>query len=253
MKLSLGIITLNEENNLARCLESCQGVVDEIVILDSGSSDGTEAIARRYNALWHVEPWPGFVAQKNRLLQIMNSEWVLCLDADEALSKELKQEIVGLKTSLTESTAAGYSMPRVVCYEGRWIRHGDWYPDRLVRLFKRSQGRFAGGKVHERLEITGQIIPLQSELEHYSFTGLQDHWQRCQTYARLWAESARDAGKRAKPWHPHTHALFRFIRGFVLRRGFLDGTLGLRIALLSAAEVYLKYKLLRDIQDYQKK
>jgi glycosyltransferase involved in cell wall biosynthesis len=246
--ISFCIITLNEEASLGRCLASCRDLADEIVIVDSGSTDGTEKIAREFKARWVQQEWLGYVGQKNRALSLATHDWVFSLDADEELSPRLREEVLELKKAASDPTVTGYSMPRRVFYENRWIRHGDWYPDRLVRLFRRDRGYFAGGKVHERIELTGRVVPLSGDLYHYSFRDAADHWARCQKYARLWAESQFEAGRNSTVFAPVTRAAFRLLRGYALRRGFLDGPLGWRIALYSAREVYLKYSLLRDMR-----
>lgn len=245
MKISVSVITLNEEVNLQRCLKSCADLADEIVVLDSGSRDGTEQVARKFGAQWHVEQWRGYVAQKNRALALAQNEWILSIDADEELSEVLQSELRMLRTGEPPETVAGYSMPRCVFYEGKWIRHGDWYPDRLVRLFRRSAGRFAGGKVHERLELTGHVARLRGELHHYSFRDAADHWARCRKYASLWAETQRELGGTSGPLAPWSHAAARWLRAYVFKFGWLDGAAGLQIANYSAAEVFLKYQLLR--------
>jgi len=247
MNISFCLITLNEEANLQRCLQSCAELADEIVVLDSGSTDGTEQIVRQFGARWEHQEWLGFVGQKNRALGRAACPWVFSIDADEALSPELREEVRHLKGTEPPVDCGGYSMPRCVCYEGRWIRHGDWYPDRLVRLFRRDRARFVGGQVHERLEVAGTVVRLHSDLHHYSFRDAADHWERCQKYARLWAETQLAAGQQAGVWAPSVHAAFRWLRGYVLRRGFLDGPQGRRIADLNAREVRLKYQLLRDL------
>jgi len=245
LKLSFCLITLNEEQNLPRCLRSCADLADEIVVLDSGSTDGTERIAKEFGARFEHQDWLGYVGQKNQVLSLAANEWVFSLDADEELSPELREEVKRIKAGEASSEVSGYSMPRCVLYEGRWIRHGDWYPDRLVRLFRRSRAKFAGGKVHERLEIEGRLCELQAELYHHSFKDAADHWARCEKYARLWAETQFEAGRSAGPLAPFTHAAFRWLRGYVLKRGFLDGPQGWRIAAFCAREVCLKYRLLR--------
>jgi glycosyltransferase involved in cell wall biosynthesis len=149
MKISFCLITFNEEPNLPRCLASCADLADEIVILDSGSTDGTARIAREFHARFEHQDWLGYVGQKNQILSLATHDWVFSLDADEELSPELRAEVRRLKTGEPSPGLSGFSMPRCVLYEGRWIRHGDWYPDRLVRLFRRDRARFAGGKVHE--------------------------------------------------------------------------------------------------------
>jgi glycosyltransferase involved in cell wall biosynthesis len=245
MKISFCLITLNEESNLPRCLRSCADLADEIVILDSGSTDGTERIAKEFGARFSHQDWLGYVGQKNKVLSLASHEWVFSLDADEELSPELREDIRRLKQTEPPTALSGWSMPRCVLYEGRWIRHGDWYPDRLVRLFRRDRARFAGGKVHERLELTGPIERLRSDLYHHSFKDRADHWARCEKYARLWAETQHELGRTAGPLAPFTHAAFRWFRGYVLKRGFLDGPQGWQIAAFCAREVALKYRLLR--------
>ena len=247
MKISCCLITLNEAENLTRCLRSCADLVDEIVILDSGSSDATGRIAAEFRARLEHQDWLGYVGQKNKVLSLAANEWVLSLDADEELSPELREEIRALKRAESADGVAGFSMPRCVLYEGRWIRHGDWYPDRLTRLFRKSQGRFAGGKVHERLEISGRVEHLRGELHHHSFRDAADHWARCKKYARLWAETQHELGQTAGPLAPYGHAVFRWLRGYVFKRGFLDGAQGWRIAVFCAREAFLKYQLLRAL------
>lgn len=250
MKISFCLITLNEELNLPRCLRSCADLADEIVVLDSGSTDQTAQIAAEFGARWEHQEWLGYVGQKNRVLSLARHEWVLSLDADEELSPELREEARALKRREPEPEVSGFSMPRCVLYEGRWIRHGDWYPDRLVRLFRRDRARFVGAKVHERLELSGLVEALRGELHHYSFRNASDHWARCEHYARLWAESQHEAGKGAGVCAPYVHAAFRWLRGYILRRGFLDGLQGWRIAGFCARETYLKYRILRQMQGY---
>ena len=249
MKISFCLITLNEEENLSRCLESCADLADEIVVLDSGSSDGTEKVARGFGARWQHQDWLGYVGQKNKALSLASHRWVFSIDADEECSAELRDEIRMLKDIEPADDRSGFSMPRCVFYEGKWIRHGDWYPDRLVRLFRRDRAKFAGGKVHERLEVSGRIVPLHGELHHYSFRDATDHRARCREYARLWAETAHEAGRSASVVAPYWHSAARWLRGYVLRRGFLDGRQGWRIAAFCAGEVFLKYRLLREMKE----
>ncbi len=251
-RISCCLITLNEEANLARCLRSCAGLVDEIVILDSGSTDGTERIAHEFGARFLHQDWLGYVGQKNKVLSLARNEWVFSLDADEELSPALRDELCALKESEPQSAVSGYSVPRCVCYEGRWIRHGDWYPDRLVRLFRRPRVRFAGGRVHERLEISGEVCRLRGDLHHYFFRDAADHWARCERYAKLWAQDKFEAGKTAGPLSPWLHGGFRWLRGYILRGGFLDGVQGWRIAAICAREVALKYRLLRALHRDQR-
>lgn len=249
MRITVGVITLNEESNIERCLRSIEGVADEILVVDSGSTDRTRVLAGAFGVRWESLPWQGYVGQKNQVLSLASHPWVLSLDADEALSPLLRSEILALKLSAEEDhSVSGYSIPRCVCYEGHWIRRGDWYPDRLVRLFRREKARFTGGRVHERLELEGRSVELKGELEHYSFRDAADHLARCRLYARLWAEDRWGHGKRCGRFSPYSHAFFRWFRGFILRGGIADGKLGLRIANYSAYEVFLKYTWLRELQ-----
>ena len=253
MKITFGIITLNEESNLARCLSSIKAAADEILIIDSGSTDMSENIAESYGAKWITIPWPGYVAQKNNILHHSQHPWVFSIDADEALSPNLLQEILTLKSSGEPPVSvSGYSMPRCVFYEQRWIRNGDWYPDRLVRLFRKERAKFVGGRVHERLTIAGSVTKLRSEIEHHSFKNRTDHWNRCCKYAELWAADKFEQGKTVSQTSALTHAAFRWIRGYFFRGGFLDGKQGWHIANFCAREVFLKYTLLRKLQTKQK-
>lgn len=248
MKITFCLITLNEELNLPRCLRSCRDVADELVVVDSGSADNTVKIASESGARCVHQAWLGYVGQKNFALSLASNEWVFSLDADEELSPRLREELIRLRAAgEPPESISGYSMPRCVLYEGRWIRHGDWYPDRLTRLFRRPRARFAGGKVHERLELEGRVEPLSGDIFHHSFRDRADHWARGEKYAKLWAETQAENGRKVGPLSPWTHAAFRWVRGFLLKRGFMDGAQGLRIANYSAREVYLKYRILRQL------
>ncbi|MBI4661669.1 MAG: glycosyltransferase family 2 protein [Verrucomicrobia bacterium] len=252
MKISFCLITLNEEENLPRCLKSCAETADEIVIVDCGSTDATREIAAGFGARWLVHEWPGYVAQKNRALALAQHEWVFSIDADEELSPALRSELAKLKATAPAPEVGGFSVSRCVFYEGRWIRHGDWYPDRLLRLARRNRGvEFVGGKVHERMEVGGTVKHLSGDLHHYSFKDAADHWRRCQKYAQLWAESQWEAGRTAGSLSPYLHATLRWCRGYLLKRGFLDGRQGWLIARLISREVFLKYSHLLELQRNQ--
>jgi glycosyltransferase involved in cell wall biosynthesis len=247
VNISFCIITLNEEQNLARCLKSLHGLADEIVVLDSGSTDGTETIARSYGVRWERQDWLGYVGQKNKALSLARHEWVFSIDADEELSPILRDEIRALKSKEPPPRISGFVIPRCTQFEGKWIRHGDWYPDRLVRLFRRSRGKFTGGKVHERLQLEGETDSLRGEIHHYSFRDAADLLERCLKYGRLWAESQFEAGHRATPLSPHGHAAGTWIRTYLLKLGFLDGEQGLTIANCCARGVFFKYSELRRL------
>jgi glycosyltransferase involved in cell wall biosynthesis len=246
MKISGCLITFNEERNLTRCLKSLAPLVDEIVLVDSGSTDRTLEIAGEFGARIIRQAWLGYVAQKNVALDHAAHPWVLSLDADEEISPELAAAIGRLKGS-SALEPNGYRVSRLVFYRGRWIRHGDWYPDRLVRLFRRDEARFAGGRVHEKLEIAGDHPLLPGHLHHFTYANAADRAARRNRYAELWARSAREAGACVYSWTGPLHAAARFFKGYFLKRGFLDGAVGWDIALGNAREVALKYKLLRSL------
>jgi glycosyltransferase involved in cell wall biosynthesis len=247
MKISACLIACNEELNLPRCLASVGPVVDEIIVVDSGSTDKTQKIASTYNARFISKDWSGYVAQKNFALDQAVHPWILSIDADEELSPELADSIRRLREHPPADPPSGYLFSRLVSYRGRWIRHGDWYPDFLVRLFQKKWGHFAGGQVHERLQIEGETKKLDGFLHHYTYLDRVDREARIARYAELWAASAHEQGICAQPWTPAVHAIARFIRGSLVRGGFLDGPIGFEIACGNAREVYLKYHHLRKL------
>jgi glycosyltransferase involved in cell wall biosynthesis len=252
VKISACLIVCNEERSLARCLASLAPVADEIVVVDSGSTDGTVALAQKFGARVVAQPWLGYVAQKNLALDHATHPWVLSIDADEELSAPLAAAIAQLRadpTSDRPDAPNGYQVSRLVFYRGKWIRHGDWYPDRLVRLFRRADARFTGGRVHEKLEIAGNHPVLPGELHHYTYTDSTDRAARRATYAALWAQTALENNRRTWPGIGPAHAALRFVRGYVFKRGFLDGAVGFDVAWGNAREVWLKYHLLRALRE----
>jgi glycosyltransferase involved in cell wall biosynthesis len=251
VKISACLIVCNEERNLGRCLASVAPVVDEIVVVDSGSIDRTQEIAGKFGARVIVQPWLGYVGQKNFALGHAAHPWTLSIDADEELSPELAAAIGRLRDDPAAGLPGapnGYQVSRLVFYRGKWIRHGDWYPDRLVRLFRRAEARFTGGRVHEKLEISGGHPVLPGHLRHYTYVNAADRAKRCATYAMLWAQTALERNRRTWPGIAPAHAALRFVRGYILKLGFLDGRVGLDVAWGNAREVWLKYRLLRELQ-----
>jgi glycosyltransferase involved in cell wall biosynthesis len=246
MKISVCIITLNEEENLPRCLESVREVADEIIIVDSGSTDRTNYIATDFNARFIRNDWNGYVDQKNFAISKAKFNWVLSIDADEELSPELQKNILNLKTNGHSESVTGYNISRVVNYQGNPIRFGDWYPDTLVRLFKKDSAEFAGGHVHERLEIKGEVKPLAGELIHHSFKDEADYLQRMEHYSTLWADQKKADGESAGALAPYTHSLWRFLRSYLIKGGIKGGGLGFKLSKLQAREVFIKYSKLRQ-------
>jgi glycosyltransferase involved in cell wall biosynthesis len=250
MKISACLITLNEERNLPRCLASVAPLVDEVVVVDSASTDGTAAVAEQFGARVVQKEWLGYVGQKNFAIAQAAHPWVLSIDADEEISPELAAAIRRVKddpAADSPGAPAGYEISRLVFYRNKWIRHGDWYPDRLVRLFRRDRARFTGGRVHEKLELDGEFLTLPGHLHHYTYANAADRTARCAKYARLWAETAHEERRAAGPLSAPLHAVARFLKGYVLKRGFLDGAVGWDIAMGNAREVWLKYALLREL------
>ncbi|MES2307579.1 MAG: glycosyltransferase family 2 protein [Verrucomicrobiota bacterium] len=243
MKISACIITHNEEENLPRCLRSIQSLVDEVIVVDSGSTDQTASIASAFNARFIPHKWEGYVKQKNFAISQASHPWILSIDADEEISPALLENLLKLKQRTAHPS--GYEISRIVEYLGVKIFHGDWFPDRLVRLFQKEKAHFAGGEVHERLEIDGPIEKIEGYLWHYTYRDREDRLHRIYKYASLWAKSAIQRGKTATPLSPLLHAGWRLFRGFILKRGFLNGALGWEIAWGNATEVFWKYELLR--------
>lgn len=237
-KLSATIVTLNEERKIARTMESLR-CCDEIVVLDSGSTDRTCAIARSLKARVIEEPWRGYAAQKNRAAECASNDWILSLDADETLTEELEGEILLLKQEGFERDA--YRMPRMAQYLGRWIRHGGWYPDRKVRLYDRRKATWLGDFVHESVAVQGTTGELRGALHHFTCDSLSEHLQTLDRYTTLAAAELRANGRTPGLARMLFDPAWTFLRTYLLRRGFLDGFPGLAIAYFAALYTFLKY------------
>jgi glycosyltransferase involved in cell wall biosynthesis len=237
--LSACIITYNEADRIEACLKSVS-FCDEILVVDSHSTDGTRALARRLGARVIERDWPGYRSQKQFAIESASNDWVLCLDADERLSEPLRAEIEALRAG-GFAGFAGWSVPRITDYFGRFLRHGNAYPDRLIRLFDRRRGGWIGYEIHENTRVQGPVGRLHGHLEHYSYRSLSDHHLRMQRYADLMAQALYDRGKRGGLGKALVNPQWRFLRGYVLRLGFLDGWRGLVFALVEANYVRRKY------------
>ena len=237
--LSACIITYNEAERIDACLRSV-AFCDELVVVDAHSGDDTCARAAAHGARVIERDWPGYRSQKQFAVEAAQHDWVLCLDADERVSEALRREIEALRQS-GFAGAAGWSVPRITEYFGRFLRHGNAYPDRLVRLFDRRCGGWSGDEIHENTRIEGRIRRLHGHLEHYSYRSLHDHQVRMQRYADLMAHALYDRGKRCGLLPVLLNPLWRFVRGYLLRLGFLDGWRGLVFALIEAGYVRRKY------------
>jgi glycosyltransferase involved in cell wall biosynthesis len=239
--LSTILITRNEKTNLDRCLRSVDWS-DEIIVVDSGSTDGTREIALSHGAQFFHEDWKGYTEQKNSALGKATQEWVLSIDADEELTPQAQQKIKDILRE-DDRTIDGYYFRRKVFYLGKWITHGDWYPDNVLRLWRRGFGRFAGGQVHESVQVA-KTAKLREEILHYTYKDVEDQKRRMETYARLWAEDRKQEGCRATLADRLLRPPWRFFRGLLLKGGFLDGWRGVLIAWYCARETAMKYKYL---------
>lgn len=243
--VSATLITLNEQANIEEALASLAWA-DEIVVVDCGSKDGTLEICRRFTARIFHRDWTGFVDQKDFAVRQATHDWIFSLDADERPSPELQREIGILRSG--GFSHAGYRIPRVAYFMGRWIRHGDWYPDYQLRLFDRRRARWQGGRVHESVHIDGQPGLLKGEIRHYTYRSLSDYLKRLETYSGLAAEDYRQRGKTSSGLKIFANPIAAFARAFFLKRGYLDGAPGLMVAGMGAASVFFKYARLYELQ-----
>ena len=250
MKISAAIITFNEEANMARCLESLEGVADEIVVMDSGSTDATQAICTSFGVKFFQQPWPGYSKQKNDANALCTHEMVLSIDADEALTPELRAAILRLKSSEKYGV---YSLNRLTNYCGTWIYHSGWYPDIKIRLFPKSA--YWQGDIHEELMLPTNLKPelLPGHLAHYSYTSHKQHRERADRYSRLTAKKYVELGKKPFVFQPMLSAFTRFVKMYFIKLGFLDGIAGFHIARISAQSNYFKYREVKRLYDQRKR
>jgi glycosyltransferase involved in cell wall biosynthesis len=242
MKITATIITLNEERNIARAIESLR-CCDEILIVDSGSTDRTAELGQNLGARVIEASWLGYAAQKNRAAEQASHDWILSLDADEALSEALEAEIWKLKKSGPQYDA--YTMPRLARYLGRWILHAGWYPDRKVRLYHRAKAQWVGEFVHESVQVKGKVGHLDSNILHFTCDSLSEHLRTLDRYTTL---AAQEIASRKMPVPLHRIVLdpaWTFLKSYFFQRGFLDGLEGLTIAYMAAFYTFLKYSKAR--------
>jgi glycosyltransferase involved in cell wall biosynthesis len=245
LPLSAVLIAQDEEKTIGDALASV-AFCDDIVLVDSGSTDRTRAIAEAAGARVVVNaPWPGFVAQRDFATRAAHHDWVLPLDADERVSAALREEIEGRRRRGFD--AAGYRIPRVVWYLGRWIRATDWYPDWQVRLFDRTRGGWQGNLVHESVVVRGPLGRLRGELEHHPYADISDHLCKIDSYTTLWARQAHAAGRRSNVADMVAGASWAFFRNYVLKRGFLLGSSGFIVSVLNTHYTFAKLAKLREL------
>jgi glycosyltransferase involved in cell wall biosynthesis len=250
MKISATIITFNEDQNIAEAIHSIAWA-DEIVVVDSGSTDNTRKIAEARGAKVINREWPGFAAQKQYAAEQTQNDWIFSLDADERVSDELKSSIARLKARPDSERADGYRIARRSFYQGRWIKGGGWYPDRQLRLYRKSRGRWAPRLIHEsvKMDADARIENMEGDLLHFTARNPAEHHRMIgERYAPLAAQQMFDEGKRTSRIRIATAGPLAFVRSYVLKGGFRDGMAGLSIARFASHHAFLKHLMLWEKQ-----
>jgi glycosyltransferase involved in cell wall biosynthesis len=245
------VVCFNEEERIEECLESIRWC-DEIVVVDSFSTDATPEICRRYTNRFIQRPWPGYRDQKAYAHLQATKEWVLLVDADERVPSALRDEI---KDALTRDGGvySGYAVPRLVYYLDRWWRRGGWYPDYDVRLFKRERATWGGTDPHEKILVDGKVSRLKNPLHHLSYRNIEDHIRRINRFTSISSKELRDQGGRWRLSDALLRPAARFFRSYIVKRGFMDGFAGFYVALTAAVYVFLKYAKLWEIELEERK
>ena len=238
-KISACVTAGNEEQKIRRCLQSLTWC-DEIIVVDSFSTDRTVDISREFTERVYQHEWLGYIGQKNLIRGMATHPWVLFLDADEEVSPELRDEILE-QLEGGRPSYFGYRFPRTVFYLGKWIRHGEWYPDLKLRLFRKDHGRSAGQEPHDHVLVDGPVKTLKSSLHHYTYDDIRDHLETVNRFSTITAQEKRLHGDRFRMVDILFRPLFRFLKAYFLKLGFLDGMQGLIIAMVSAYGVFMKY------------
>lgn len=244
-KLSVTVITKNEAGDIGDALASV-AFADEIIVVDSQSTDETVAVARRYTDRVVVREWPGYIEQKNYAASIANHDWILSLDADERVTPSLASEITALLAGAPDRQA--YRIPRVTWHLGRWIRTTDWYPDYQLRLYDRRAAEWTGKYVHEAVTVRGSIGRLRGELQHYSYRDMSEHLATIDRYTSYAARQMYESGRRAGLLQLAGHPPLAFFRNYVLKRGFRDGAVGFTISAMNAYYVFMKFAKLWELE-----
>lgn len=246
MKITGVIITFNEERNIERCLVSLKNVCDEIIVLDSFSTDQTEAICHSHHVKFVQHAFDGHIQQKNRAMQLAETDWVLSLDADEALTEELSQAILKVKQN---PSGEAYAFNRLTNYCGHWVKHCGWYPDTKTRLVKKERAHWTGVNPHDRLERMdqGKVELLKGDLLHYSYYTKEDHFKQIEYFGNIAAKELFEQGKNISWLLLYVKVVNQFIKSFWIKLGVLDGRTGLLISMRSAYATYVKYCKLRTL------
>ncbi len=245
-RISAVLITYNEADKIQRALGSLQAVSDEIVVVDSDSTDATVEFCSRYTNRILTKSWQGYRDQKQFATDQASHEWVLSLDADEALSPQLVEEILQWKEQ--DNNFEGYYLPRKTFFMGRWIEHTTWYPDWQLRLFRKSRGRWEGGRVHESFRVTGPTARFKGQIYHHTYASFSEYLEQLERFSSLAARDRFDEGQRAQWVHLLCHPPAIFLKNYLLRLGFLDGKPGLAVSILAAVSSLFKDLKLWEIQ-----
>jgi len=248
LPISVCMISGAEAHRIGRALESVSGWTSElVVVLNDNVQDGTEALVQRRGGKVFREPWKGFRDQKNSAVEKASCQWILALDTDEEISPALRAEIAArLQNQELSQPYAAFEFPRCSYYCGRWIRHGDWYPDRVVRLWRKGSASYAGLEIHERLEVNGRIGRLEADLLHFSNESINWQLEKIGRYSDLFVRQCLDAGRKTGWSDLIFRPCWKFVRGYVFRLGFLDGWPGYYIAWLGAFSTLTRYAKLRE-------
>ena len=245
LPISVCMLVKDEEDRLVKSLPPL-AIFKEVLIYDSGSTDGSIELCKKHDAQIIHGSWHGFAETRKKLFSQANQPWIFWLDADEVITPELLEELKS--TFATDVKVSGFQINRMVFFEGKWIRHGDWFPDWNLRLFRSNSWEIENREVHESIKVSGQTSRLSGLLEHHSYRNWQDRELRIDRYSTLWAEMKCREGKKAHLVEALTRSLWRFLRAYILKLGFLDGAIGFRIAISTANEVYIKYLKLGSLK-----
>jgi glycosyltransferase involved in cell wall biosynthesis len=236
--VSACVITFNEEENVSACMESVAWA-DEIIVVDSFSTDNTVEICRSYTDKVFFRKWSGFLDQKNYAVDLSTNTWILNIDADERVSPALRDEIVEALGS--NDDVNGYYIPRHTYYLGRWINHGGWYPNYQLRLFRKDKGKWAGEQLHEKVSVEGETKTLRNDLLHFAYRSLSDQLKTIDSFSRASAEIMRGKGVRVTPFHLLARPPIKFLETYIYKQGFRDGIPGLINAIAYSFYVFMKY------------
>ena len=245
MPITACVICFNEESNIDRCLSSLAWC-DEIVVVDSGSTDRTVEIARTHTDQVHHQPWLGYGPQKEFAWSKASSDWILWVDADEAVTPALRDEIQARFDR--GDLPAGFVLPRITWYINRWLRHGDMYPDHNLRMFQRDRATMVSPEIHEHVEVDGRVETLRNPLEHHTYRDVDHHIEVANRYTSLSAQQMFDRGRRFRWTDLLVRPKWRFFRSYIFKGGFLDGFAGLSAALITSFSTYEKYLKLRELE-----